>query len=97
MEFEIKGLFDNIHRELLIKTIRKYTKCKWELLIMEAGRAERFKSGSERAWRCNSSGLLTLAWNLFKIFLNIIFYPIDKRKKAFVLKTINNYKNCKMS
>ena len=34
LEFDIKGLFDNIDHELLWKAIRKHTQCKWELLYI---------------------------------------------------------------
>lgn len=35
IEFDIKGLFDNIPRNLLMKAVRKHTKCKWTLLYIE--------------------------------------------------------------
>jgi RNA-directed DNA polymerase len=35
LEFDIKGLFDNIDHELLLKAVRKHTKCKWELLYIK--------------------------------------------------------------
>ena len=35
LEFDIKGLFDNIDHELLFKAVRKHTKCKWELLYIQ--------------------------------------------------------------
>jgi RNA-directed DNA polymerase len=35
LEFDIKGLFDNIDHELLIKAVRKHTECKWELLYIK--------------------------------------------------------------
>ena len=34
LEFVIKGLFDNIDHELLMKAVEKHTKCKWELLYI---------------------------------------------------------------
>ncbi len=34
LEFDIKGLFDNIDHELLIKALMKHTQCKWELLYI---------------------------------------------------------------
>ena len=33
--FDIKGLFDNIEHELLLKAVRKHVKCKWALLYIE--------------------------------------------------------------
>ena len=35
LEFDIKGLFDNIDHELLLKAVRKHTTCKWTLLYIE--------------------------------------------------------------
>jgi RNA-directed DNA polymerase len=35
LEFDIKGLFDNIPHELLLKAVRKHVKCKWALLYIE--------------------------------------------------------------
>lgn len=35
LEFDIKGLFDNINHELLMRAVRKHTDCKWELLYIE--------------------------------------------------------------
>ncbi len=35
LEFDIKGLFDNIEHELLMKAVRHHTKCKWTLLYIE--------------------------------------------------------------
>lgn len=35
LEFDIKGLFDNIPHELLLKAVRKHTECKWILLYIE--------------------------------------------------------------
>jgi len=35
LEFDIKGLFDNISHELLLKAIRKHVKCKWALIYIE--------------------------------------------------------------
>ena len=35
LEFDIKGLFDNIEHELLLKAVRKHVTCKWALLYIE--------------------------------------------------------------
>jgi len=35
LEFDIKGLFDNIDHELLMKAVRKHTTCKWTILYIE--------------------------------------------------------------
>lgn len=35
IEFDIKGLFDNIDHELLLRAVRCHTGCKWVLLYIE--------------------------------------------------------------
>ncbi|WP_430641829.1 reverse transcriptase domain-containing protein [Bradyrhizobium macuxiense] len=35
LEFDIKGLFDNIDHELLLRAIRKHVTCSWALLYIE--------------------------------------------------------------
>jgi RNA-directed DNA polymerase len=35
LEFDVKGLFDNISHELLLKAVRKHVKCQWALLYIE--------------------------------------------------------------
>ncbi|WP_034577038.1 reverse transcriptase domain-containing protein, partial [Cardinium endosymbiont of Bemisia tabaci] len=35
LEFDIKGLFDNIDHELIIKAVRKHTNTKWVILYIE--------------------------------------------------------------
>ena len=34
LEFDIKGLFDNLPHELLLKAVRKHVQCKWALLYI---------------------------------------------------------------
>jgi RNA-directed DNA polymerase len=34
LEFDIKGLFDNIEHELLLKAVRRHVKCTWVLLYI---------------------------------------------------------------
>jgi RNA-directed DNA polymerase len=34
LEFDIKGLFDNIDHDLLMRAVRKHTQCKWILLYI---------------------------------------------------------------
>jgi len=48
LEFDIKGLFDNIDHELLMKAVMKHTNCKWELLYIKRWLKVSFqKSGGE--------------------------------------------------
>jgi RNA-directed DNA polymerase len=35
LEFDIKGLFDNIDHELLMRAVKKHTTCKWVILYIE--------------------------------------------------------------
>jgi RNA-directed DNA polymerase len=35
VEFDIKGLFDNLPHDLLMKAVRKHVKCSWALLYIE--------------------------------------------------------------
>src|SRR5262249_9006504 len=35
LEFDVKGLFDNIDHELMLRAVRKHVKCKWALLYIE--------------------------------------------------------------
>src|SRR5207244_7126284 len=35
LEFDIKGLFDNIDHTLLVRAVRKHVTCKWALLYIE--------------------------------------------------------------
>ena len=35
LEFDIKGLFDNLPHDLLLKAVRKHVKCKWALIYIE--------------------------------------------------------------
>lgn len=35
LEFDVKGLFDNIDHELLLRAVRKHTKCRWVMLYIE--------------------------------------------------------------
>jgi len=35
LEFDIKGLFDNIDHELMLKAVHRHVECKWALLYIE--------------------------------------------------------------
>jgi RNA-directed DNA polymerase len=50
LEFDIKGLFDNIDHELLMKAVRKHTDCPWVILYIERWLKAPFqmKDGSKR-------------------------------------------------
>ena len=46
LEFDIKGLFDNIDHELLMRAVTKHTNCKWELLYIRRWLTAPFKRAS---------------------------------------------------
>lgn len=50
LEFDIKGLFDNIDHELLMKAVKKHTDCPWVILYVERWLKAPFqmKDGSKR-------------------------------------------------
>jgi RNA-directed DNA polymerase len=35
LEFDIKGLFDNIDHTLLVRALEKHTDCKWVMLYIK--------------------------------------------------------------
>jgi RNA-directed DNA polymerase len=51
LEFDIKGLFDNISHELLLKAVRKHVTCKWALLYIERWLAAPMEQNGNRIER----------------------------------------------
>jgi len=51
LEFDIKGLFDNINHELLLKALRFHTDCKWILLYVTRWLETPMQRGNEIAER----------------------------------------------
>ncbi len=49
LEFDIKGLFDSIDQELLIKAVSKHTECRWELLYIKRWLAVPFQRPDGKA------------------------------------------------
>jgi RNA-directed DNA polymerase len=45
LEYDIKGLFDNIDHELLMRAVRKHTESKWVLLYIERWLKAPFQKG----------------------------------------------------
>jgi len=45
LEFDIKGLFDNIDHDLLMRAVRRHTDCKWMLLYIERWLKAPFQTG----------------------------------------------------
>ena len=77
LEFDIKGLFDNIDHELLMKAVRKHTKSKWELLYIQRWLTAPFQKNDgttvERERRTPQGGVISpILANLF------LHYCFDK-------------------
>src|SRR6516225_456656 len=51
LEFDIKGLFDNIDHELLLRAVRKHVKYKWALLYIERWLTAPMEQGGNRIER----------------------------------------------
>lgn len=51
LEFDIKGLFDNLPHDLLLKAVRKHVTCKWALLYIERWLAAPMEKNGEVAGR----------------------------------------------
>src|SRR6201994_1249867 len=51
LEFDIKGLFDNIDHELLLRVVRKHVKYKWALLYIERWLTAPMEQGGNRIER----------------------------------------------
>jgi RNA-directed DNA polymerase len=45
LEFDIKGLFDNLPHDLLLKAVHKHVKCQWALLYIERWLTAPFGTG----------------------------------------------------
>jgi group II intron reverse transcriptase/maturase len=72
LEFDIKGLFDNIDHALLLRAVRKHVTCKWALLYIErwltapmeqedGTRVER-KRGTPQGRTCSCTTHSTCGW-----------------------------------
>jgi RNA-directed DNA polymerase len=76
LEFDIKGLFDNIDHDLLMRAVRKHTDCKWVLLYIERWLKAPFQKGGileERTKGTPQGGVVSpLLANLF------MHYVFDK-------------------
>jgi hypothetical protein len=51
LEFDIKGLFDNLPHDLLLKTVRENVECKWALLYIERWLTAPMEKDGERIER----------------------------------------------
>ena len=69
LEFDIKGLFDNLPHDLLLKAVRKHVKCKWAILYIErwlTAPMEQDGQRIERHWGTPQGGVISpILANLF--------------------------------
>ena len=75
LEFDIKGLFDNIDHELLLRAVRKHTDCKWLILYIERWLKAPFQTEEGRVIERNSGtpqgGVISPV--LANLFLHYVF------------------------
>jgi RNA-directed DNA polymerase len=75
LEFDIKGLFDNIDYDLLMRAVRKHTDCKWMLLYIERWLRAPFQ-GEEGIWVERTKGTPqggVISPLLANLFLHYVF------------------------
>jgi RNA-directed DNA polymerase len=75
LEFDIKGLFDNIDHDLLMRAVRKHTDCKWMLLYIERWLKAPFQ-GEEGIWVERTKGTPqggVISPLLANLFLHYVF------------------------
>ena len=81
LEFDIKGLFDNIDHELLMRAVRKHTDSKWILLYIERWLKAPFQKGDgtliERMKGTPQGGVVSPV--LSNLFLHYVFDAWMKR------------------
>jgi len=81
LEFDIKGLFDNIDHELLMRAVRKHTDSKWILLYIERWLKAPFQKGDgtliERMKGTPQGGVISPL--LSNLFLHYVFDAWMKR------------------
>jgi len=74
LEYDIKGLFDNIDHELLMRAVRKHTDCKWIILYIERWLKAPFKDKDgliERKAGTPQGGVISPV--LANLFLHYVF------------------------
>ena len=74
IEYDIKGLFDNINHELLMRAVRKHTNCKWIILYVERWLKAPFKDKDgliERKAGTPQGGVISPV--LANLFLHYVF------------------------
>ena len=75
LEFDVKGAFDNIDHELMLKAVRHHTDCRWTLLYIERWlKAPLIKANGERVERDKGTpqgGVISPL--LFNLYLHYVF------------------------
>ena len=74
LEFDIKGLFDNISHELLLKAVHKHVKCKWVLIYIERWlKAPMERNGSRIERNCGTPQGGVISPILSNLFMHYTF------------------------
>jgi len=74
VEFDIKGLFDNISHELLLKAVRRHIQCKWALIYIERWlKAPMVKDGERIERDCGTPQGGVISPILANLFLHYTF------------------------
>jgi group II intron reverse transcriptase/maturase len=75
LEFDIRGLFDNIDHELLLRAVRKHVTCKWALLYIERWLTAPMvqEDGTTRARNCGTPQGGVVSPILANLFLHYAF------------------------
>jgi RNA-directed DNA polymerase len=74
LEFDIRGLFDNIDHELLMRAVRKHTECRWVILYIERWLTAPFQKEGELVKRTKGTpqgGVVSPL--LANLFLHYVF------------------------
>lgn len=75
LEFDIKGLFDNINHDLLVKAVNQYTNCKWEILYIKRQLKVPFEKSKDkvviRETGVPQGGVISLV--LANLFMHYVF------------------------
>ena len=74
VEFDIKGLFDNISHELVLKAVRRHIQCKWALIYIERWlKAPMVKDGERIERDCGTPQGGVISPILANLFLHYTF------------------------
>ncbi|MER8752591.1 reverse transcriptase/maturase family protein [Mesorhizobium sp. M1050] len=65
LEFDVKGLFDILPHDLLLKAVRKHVTCKWALLYIERWLAAPMEKNGEVVERTRGAVVSPILSNLF--------------------------------